>query len=302
MSMNKLKQSLLRSLLRAAVSGLTIVALSSAAAAQTETTTDTSTETATDEFGGYPEKFKGAGDKEPPLCTLDLPNTATETFFAKWFCTDNFTDQEDIRTELWILKKDAPASVLLGNFLGFPASVEITAGVLGATMFADGLPASFRLVARDRMGNASLSPKVTVSTQDNSSMNKCSLSVITEATESTDENTTGQDSMSVTVTDAAVTSTQSSDTQSTITSTEATASTCQITSICDSATGPVSFTAEVTLDGTTATGSVSVLPGLDSVSTTGTATVTDSVLTSLSLTGSTTVDDVAATLTLTCSK
>ena len=79
----------------------------------------------TTDFGGYPERFKGAGDRIPPRCQIDLPRASAEPFFVKWNCTDDNAEPSDIRSEVWIYRKGAPTGALLQNFLGFPAQCEL---------------------------------------------------------------------------------------------------------------------------------------------------------------------------------
>src|SRR5262245_14316632 len=73
------------------------------------------------DFGGYPDRFKGDGDQQPPACQIDLPAGSKTPFFVKWNCSDDDVDPQDIRTELWIYKKGAAFPEKLQSFLGFPA-------------------------------------------------------------------------------------------------------------------------------------------------------------------------------------
>lgn len=148
------------------------------------------------EFGGSPARYKGDGDQEPPLCSLDVPKSASEPFFIKWNCSDNQSSPDELRSEVWILKQGAQIPVKIADFLGFPASVKIEKehlidyAALGndevarteaqARSFESFLPVRFRMLVRDRAGVSSLSSVVEV-TPDSGSFSSCSVNLSTEA-------------------------------------------------------------------------------------------------------------------------
>lgn len=261
----------------------------------------------TTEYGGYPDRFKGKGDTEPPQCGLTLPRAAIEPFFVQWYCVDDVSPSDEIRSELWILRNGALAPDKIKDFLGFPASVLIDEAILQVGEFTDGLPVSVRLVARDRAGNAVITPFILVLSQDNS-LNTCDLQVITEATESTGD-TTGVPSLSVVVDKALVATQQLSDEDLRVfTPTEVLANPCEIDSICVN-NSELRFDSSLTLaeeeeglSAQTASGTVNVTPGDVSADVSGTAEVESGALQSLNVTGSTVVDGQDATVTLTCER
>lgn len=258
----------------------------------------------TTDFGGFTEKFKGAGDKIPPRCQIDLPRASTDPFFVQWNCTDDNAEPGDIRTELWIYRKGAPAGSLLAPFLGFPASVRIDESVLQATTVAEGLPASFRLVAIDRAGITTLSPILTVAAQDNS-VDTCTLRVTTEAT-SSDGSTTGSPELTVLLDDVAVNVNQLTNTTFRVASKQvAQADPCEIDSLCFN-DSEVRFESSLELtddEGTVSvSGTVTVIPGSLVVDVEGTTTVDGVVLKSLEAQGTGRISGADATVSLTCNQ
>lgn len=256
----------------------------------------------TTDFGGYPDRFKGVGDREPPRCQIDVPRSATEAFDIKWNCIDDACDPDEIVTELWVRRNNGDVPRKISDFLGFPAAVHVDENVLQAATIADGLPANFRLVARDRAGNATLSPFVTVLDRDND-VQTCDLKVVTEATPSSG-GTTGVPAMSVVVTGADVQTSQSSNTSVRVaTVTPATTSICEIDEICDDEVDndKVTFSAALTVgSNNTASGIVTVRPGAVSANVSGSNQTQGSSIGTLEVTGDTVIGDVAATVTLTC--
>lgn len=256
----------------------------------------------TSDFGGYSERFKGKGDREPPQCQLEAPASAAEEFFIQWNCADNYCPVDDIRTELWVLRKDATVPRKVTEFLGFPASVQINTGLLEAATIEEGLPASFRLVATDRAGNSTVSPYVTVlSGEDTEASTTCSLQVVTEATASTGS-TTGVPSMTVLLSDAPVTVRQNSNESSLeiLTTSATTAETCEITTLCENnnkLTFDLTLT-DVTSSGTA--GTIIISPGSVDSSLTGTSSISGTAITTLNMTGTAVIDETNATVTLTC--
>ncbi len=257
----------------------------------------------TTDFGGYPERFKGAGDKIPPECQIDLPKSTVNPFFIKWNCTDDNAESQDIRTELWMYKKGATSGQLLSSFLGFPAATQIDAGILNAASVKDGLPASFRLVAIDRAGITTISPILTVTAQDNS-VDTCDLTITRSATQSSGS-TTGIPELTVKTVDTAVKVGQPSTTELTVSSGTITAQPCEIDSLCFNGQR-ISFSASVAFSkkagDNSVKGKVSVIPGSLVIDVSGTSTVDGVVLKSLSLSGSGTIDGIDATLSLDCNQ
>lgn len=265
------------------------------------------------DIGGGSERFKGGGDQTPPECQFDVPRSATEPFFIKWNCTDDVSDPDQITTELWFLKNGAEVPVKFASFLGFPASVQFNAQNLEADDVASGLPAAFRLIARDRAGVATISPFVIVSAQDNS-LDQCTVSVVREGTESSG-GTTGTPSTSILISNIDVTTQQGNNTSVRIMSDEVqSASPCEIESLCDeSQDNAVRFDSTVQLsvisgsttsDGSrTVTGGINLSPGSVSASDlTGTGTVQNSVLTALSASATTFIDGVETEIDISCSQ
>lgn len=254
------------------------------------------------EHGGEDQKFKGNGDLIPPLCQIDLPRSATSPFSIKWYCSDNDEQTDLIRTELWMYRKNEAAGRLIGNFLGFPAAAYVDQNVLEVTKFTDGLPVHFRLLARDRAGIAMATPFLTVYSRDNSSLEKCSLSITTEETKSTG-NTIGLPSFSVELNDAKIISTQNTNDEFQITTAEKTsADLCEIESICNDGE-EITFTANNSLKSNNAVSTtLSVSPGNLNVSLTGTFSESSAELDGLTLKGTTTIDGANAEVTLDCSK
>lgn len=254
------------------------------------------------DIGGYKEKFKGGGDKEPPRCQVDIPAFSTEPFFIKWNCEDNWANQEDIRSEVWIYRKDAPRGVLVAQFLGFPASLLVDEGLLQLTEeqeFVDALPVNFRIVATDRAGITTLSPFLTVA-DTASSLNFCTLTVVTEETES-DEETVGLPSMTVLLESEEVLYRRlSPDSFEIILGDPVVADPCEVDELCvnDAA---LTFEAQFLIASEeSASGKVIISPTDSVVDVTGTATLDGDLLTAVSLTGLTTVDGVTAEVELLC--
>lgn len=248
------------------------------------------------DFGGNEQEFKGAGDKVPPQCQIELPTSASEPFFIQWSCEDNFSPTQDLQSELWITRKDAPAAQLLGKFLGFPASVQIDPGALGTVSLGAGLPATFRLLARDRAGNLASTDPITVIGGDTPT-SSCELRVNAVPTGETSTNETGV----VLSTDALESQELSASSLLVRTTTEQTASPCTIDALCQNEQA-LTFTSQVDLSGAgTVSGTLSIAPGDIAVALAGTAeTTTDGKIASFNATGSGTVDGEATEFALTC--
>jgi len=257
--------------------------------------------------GGYAERFRGRGDRVPPLCGFDIPGGASEPFFVKWYCEDDYTDSQDIRSELWLYRDGASRGVLLENFLGFPAAAFIDQSTLQVTKFSEGFPVSFRLVARDKAGNEVITPLRTVFRQDNG-VDKCSVQIQQTVTDTGIETTTGSSTStsikSVIIDNAMVTSSQSAETSlHVLSSPETSASTCEIESICGDGTG-VTFEMSLTFDeaGTSATGTFSLNPGDVAADVAGKAQVNEAILSQVDVSAETFIDDNIATVEITCSQ
>ena len=259
----------------------------------------------TTDFGGYPERFKGAGDRIPPRCQIDVPRASAEPFFVKWNCSDDNAEPADIRTELWIYRKGAPTGALLQSFLGFPAAVRIDESILETATFKEGLPVSVKLLAHDRAGNTTISPIHQVNAQDNS-VDTCTLKIITEETESSGS-TTGVPSLTVNLADAIVSVQQSTTERFQVATKEAQfAGTCEIDSVCFDESR-VTFNADLTLTNsntseTTVKGTLTVVPGSLVVEVTGTTEVDGVLLRSVELTGTTTIGGATTAVTLSCNQ
>lgn len=253
------------------------------------------------DFGGYAERFKGKGDRIPPHCQIDMPDAASSSFFISWYCTDDNASEDDIKTELWIFRKNEPASVLLRTFLGFPAAVKIDEGILQSADFKAGLPASFRLVAWDRAGTTTISPLLTVLPQD-SKLQTCTLEVKTSSTEAT-ETTTGTPASTVTLKNVSILAKNTSNGNYTLSMSSAQkASPCELDSICEEEQ-MVKFVASVSLqDESVAKGNVTITPGSVSSSLEGSYKGEADALESLNLSGEATIDQKAASVSLVCSK
>lgn len=255
------------------------------------------------DIGGFDEEFKAGGDQRPPNCQLEFPRAATSAFFIQWDCTDDVSPPEDITTELWFLKNGASVPKKIASFLGFPASVQFTAENLEATSVAAGLPAAFRLVARDRAGIATISPFVIVSAQDNS-VDDCTVSLVRSATQSTGD-TTGTPATSILLSNVDVATQQvNSNSVRIFTEDSVEASPCEIDAVCDDADdNELSFSINADLSSTSeVTGSFTLSPGTTSSTLTGTATVSNSILSNLSLDGTTTIDGVSTAVSISCSQ
>lgn len=247
------------------------------------------------------DKFKGAGDKRPPKCEVSKPASVNEPFSITWSCEDDDTDAEEIRTELWVYRSFDPGGKLVGNFLGFPAAAWIDETTLEATPFTSGLPVSFRLLARDRAGNASITSDFTI-TEKSDSLSSCSLAIVTEETESTDT-TTGIPSSAVTLTDVSISTQDAGTNNLTITSlSKDLASPCEISDICED-DNRVIFSASIITSGTTVSGgTLTTTPG-DTITTklTGTVDRSGNSITGVDVTGTGEIDDLSAEITLSCS-
>ncbi|HMO16835.1 MAG TPA: hypothetical protein PKA63_03170 [Oligoflexia bacterium] len=214
------------------------------------------------EFGGYPARFKGDGDLEPPLCNVEAPKSASEPFFIKWNCTDNESGPDELRSEVWILRQGAQIPVKIADFLGFPASVLIEKGHLidyatigedeikrseAATKpFDSYLPIGIRMLVRDRSGTSALSPVLTVIPGE-SSFSECSINLSTEARSATKE-VTGVPSLSAVAPIVTVQTNGSLGENTVITSSEDfTFGVCEISSLCGSDGASSFFNFELTL-------------------------------------------------------
>ncbi len=254
------------------------------------------------DFGGHPERFKGGGDRTPPECQLDIPRAASGPFFIKWNCVDEYTNPQDIRTQLWIYRNGEAASALNSDFLGFPAAAYIDENVLRVSEFSDGLPVGFRLYAWDRAGIATVSPLKSVLRQA-SGLGTCTVQLATEATESTGD-TTGVPSSSVALSNIDVVSQELGENKLRVfNASGSTASPCEISSVCED-DEQVSFDATITIaDDDTFTGTIAISPGSVSSTLTGTtATKDDTFVTSVQGSGTTTIDGTETGVTLNCSE
>lgn len=252
------------------------------------------------EFGGFNDKFKGAGDKIPPACSIDVPRAATQPFTIFWGCSDDNALTPEIRTELWMIRKDSQATEKVAEFLGFPANRRIDEQLLRVTNFTDGLPVSFRLVAIDRAGISAISPTFTVRAQDNS-VQTCTMQISTEETASSGD-TVGTPAQFVVVTDTPAQTTEQTTTSIVVSSgNRVQADPCEVESVCaDSSRLTMSAKVSLSTDGSTASGTVTVVPGSVVVDTTGSYSVQDSQLQSLDLSGTTTIGGANATVTFSC--
>lgn len=255
------------------------------------------------DFGGNIERYKGRGDRVPAQCQVGAPTAAGGPFKVLWNCTDNDTSPEEIKTEVWVQRKNSNSWDLYKSFLGFPAGLNVDANVLMAASVREGLPASFRVVAIDRAGNATFSPTVTVA-PGQAEIVTCDLAVTTAGTD-TDETgeTTGIPSQSVILSGVTSDVISNSDTAFIFKSSAAgAASPCEISSVCEN-NGSVEFSGSGTIaTDSTATGDIIVSPGGVVASLTGAISKgsTTGSVTSLELSGETTVEDVPATVELTC--
>lgn len=249
------------------------------------------------DFGGHDEEFKGDGDKVPPKCQINLPSGATEPFVVKWNCEDDTSPQHEIRTELWIQRNGANHPEKVEDFLGIPSLKSIDEKILKSTTVAAGLPAAFRLVARDRAGAATVSPFFTVEPGEENSLDNCTLELNRAAEESLDEDSTGSPATSLILSETKINvNSNTSNSFSVSTDTAEIADPCDIAAICDETDdGQVSFVAS--LDGDAGTGSITVSPGNFQASLTGTATSS-----SVIMTGTGTIDGTETSITLECSK
>ncbi len=203
-------------------------------------------------FGGDPDRFKGDGDLEPPLCDLNIPTTATAPFFITWSCSDNNSPNDDLRSEVWIKAKGETIPKKVADFFGFPASVQVTEGLLNSlksvaadstssstsdsitevSTFSSLLPIEIKLLVRDRGGASAISKVIIVQSEsssntDTTELSSCDLSISTPATEATDS-TVGSASLSAEVSDLTVTSSSGVITASNIFS----FSNCEIDELC----------------------------------------------------------------------
>lgn len=256
-------------------------------------------------FGGYPERFKGKGDRIPPDCQVTFPAAASGPFFILWNCVDNAAPHDDLRSELWIRRTGDSAWELIKTFLGFPASIQVTPQLLRTETVPAGLPAEFRLVGVDKAGNVSISKSFSVAPSDESVL-LCDVEVITEQTEtSTDGTTTGQPSESVILSDVGTTQSSASGNVTLTGSQDSQAAPCEISDLCEG-TNSLSFTATLSVaDSGEATGSVVLDPAGDGISpttieVTGTVTKDQTNITDSFLEGTTTFGDKNASLTVNC--
>jgi hypothetical protein len=254
-------------------------------------------------FGGYAERFKGAGDKIPPHCGVEYPSASLEPFSVLWDCNDNFSPKQDIRTELWVTKKGGSRPELLTPFLGFPAGMDINEDILKVETIKDALPLHFRLVATDRAGNLSTAT-FAVTAQDNS-LKTCTLEIVADATDATEDGENGLPEESVRFEDVSVESSSTSESSIKITTKNNTKpAICEIEKICneDPETFSVSTTLSTVKGKTTATGSVSLAKTVQS-GLTGDATFSNLQLQQLDLSGDfTQLTDRTGTVTLSCTK
>jgi hypothetical protein len=253
------------------------------------------------DIGG--EKFKGGGDKKKPKCQISHPLSANSSFFIEWNCEDDTAEPSEIQTQVWILRPDAPRYVIADEYLGFPASLEVTEELLGGP-FTEWLPASFVLLARDTAGNTAISSPFTITNRDND-VDTCNLVVSTRATES-DGETTGVPNLTAALNSVSVF------TQSTNNSTFTVkmfrpeiAEPCDIDEICSQGSGDpeLFFTASITVNEQgDAEGRINLDPGEFSVNVTGSSTLNESTLEDVQLTGTTIIDNVVTDVDLDCSQ
>ena len=159
-----------------------------------------------------------------------------------------------------------------------------------------------KLLARDRAGITSISPSFVVRSQDNN-VSSCSLTIESEGTESTGS-TTGTPSSTVHVASANVNVTQPSDTQVAVAAAGSLlADPCEINSICFD-NSRLTFTSSLTFSSadSTASGTVSVVPGSVVVNVTGSTTSEGVMLTTFDVSGTTKIDGVDSTLNLKCDR
>lgn len=253
------------------------------------------------EFGGHDQRFKGNGDNTPPQCTIEYPRGSTTPFFIEWGCSDDVSSQDAIRSELWIRKLNSTRSVLLSDFLGFPASALIDENTLGVEDFVDGLPITFRLIVKDQAGNAATSESITIRSQD-VTVDSCDLTVVTSATESTGS-TTGLPSMTVAIDNGDVSVTDTSTSNFSITTpVEVTASTCEIDSMCNDES-ELKFNIVVDLDTAgNASGLIEITPGDVTAQLSGSSTTASSSLTRLDMTGSTIINGASTNISFVCTQ
>lgn len=261
----------------------------------------------TRDFGGYAERWKGAGDKIPPQCQVNAPTAAEADFAVKWNCVDDNpenTPPEKMRSRFWIRRSADTRWRLVDTFLGFPAAVTVDRSILGIAPdaeFKSGLPLALRVEAWDVAGNATFSPTMTISGQDNS-LDTCSLQIVTVATESTGD-TTGAPSLTVALNDSAVATSDLGQEQIQIATTApAEAATCEIGALC-SDDDELTFDITLTLgDDGQASGTLLVIPSALRVDLAGPIQLTDSVLRSANLSGTTEIDGQEANVTLSCAQ
>jgi hypothetical protein len=255
--------------------------------------------------GGHSERFSGGGDKVPPSCQLDLPVSASEPFYIRWNCDDNDSSPDDIRTELWMLRHGETTPELHANFLGFPAAAYIDKNVLKVEDFHSGLPSHFRLLARDRAGNATISPFRSVLPKT-LGLSSCTVDVTTVPTISTGTST-GIPAMAVFLETTSITSQQLSSNQARIATTSAQNTTiCEINILCQNDSN-LAFTSSFTVSsGNSVSGTIRLSPGNIAADLTGfsqtplTTTSPALLFTNLELSGTTRVDGQDAEVTLSC--
>ncbi len=256
-------------------------------------------------FGGKPERFAGAGDKQPPSCQLNSPSSAGDDFFVSWNCVDQFnnTPQAKIRSAIWIKRADDPRYFKVDDFLGFPASLQINRGLLKLSPeaeFRSGLPIAIRIEASDTAGITTITDPFTVQPRTNS-LSTCSLSLVTAPTESTGDST-GTPSSEVRLTDVSVTLSNVSETGLTVATTlPLLASPCELSTVCDDSE-KVTFSAAVKFSSdSTASASLSVSPGSVAAELTGSFSQSDTLVSGFELSGLTNIEGTATTASLACS-
>ena len=243
------------------------------------------------DFGGHPDSYTGDGDQTPPRCQVDLPRAAESAFFIQWGCSDNDDPPENLRSELWIFRNGETTPKLIGNFFGFPASVQIDSNVLGAENFGSGLPVSFRLIVRDRAGVAAMTDFLTVRRRDNS-LEQCTLNI------STDSGTS-----SVAISSTAVNTQEINSNQiRLITPGSVQASPCEITSLCTDGE-KLSFESSLSIDDSgTVNGTIAITPGSLLADLSGSAEFAGARLESIQANATGAIDGETTSIQLNCSQ
>jgi hypothetical protein len=282
-------------------------------------------------FGGPEESFKGKGDREPPICLLDTPRLAGEGFHVMWDCRDNDAKREDIRTELWLQASGSPIYSMVGTFLGFPASVQVTNELVGKENFREAFPIRVKLLARDSAGNSTVSPVRTVE-YATTKLRECDLLISERATTTgtDDEDETTSAGVMVDVRRIPVTASSTSSTVD-VTSFEPTlASKCELDSVCsneekvsirlnlsrkassdtpaadeedttgEDAETPEDATADETESTQNATGSLQIIPGASDVSVAGEISGEQTDIDAISVTGTAEISNRPTRISVTC--